>query len=136
MRVDLDVESAGLDGLPRFQRAAFHARRLLRLAYGLAGLGLFAFILALFVMLFSSTSLWSAVLVNNAAALWLVAAGLQSAYWIARWRAKTLGAEQGAGVVEPPPEEDESGPAQAREEGLAAVGRGERAMSPASRRRR
>ena len=113
MRVDLDVESAGLDGLPRFQRAAFHARRLLRLAYGLAGLGLFAFILALFVMLFSSTSLWSAVLVNNAAALWLVVAGLQSAYWIARWRAKTLGAEQGASVVEQPPEEDKSVPEQA-----------------------
>ena len=113
MRVDLDVESVGLDGLPRFQRAEFHARRLLRLAYGLAGLGLLAFILALFVMLFSSTSLWSAVLVNNAAALWLVVAGLQSAYWCARWRAQTLVAERGAGVVGQPPEEEESAPAQA-----------------------
>jgi regulator of protease activity HflC (stomatin/prohibitin superfamily) len=113
MRVDLDVESAGLDGLPRFQRAAFHARRLLRLAYGLAGLGLLAFVLALFVMLFSSTSLWSAVLVNNAAALWLVVAGLQSAYWIARWRARTLSATQVVAVIEPPPAEEEPEPAHA-----------------------
>ncbi|WP_397450681.1 protease modulator HflK [Pseudomonas sp. NA-150] len=94
MRVDLDGESAGLEGLPRFQRAAFHARRLLRLAYGLGGLGVVGFVVALFVMLFSSTTLWPAVLVNNIAALWLLAAGLQSAYWVARWRARTLGALQ------------------------------------------
>lgn len=112
MRVDLDGESAGLDGLPRFQRAAFHARRLLRLAYGLAGLGLFGFVLALFVMLFSPASLWSAVLINNVAALWLLVAGLQSAYWIARWRAKTLGAMQAAAVIEPTPAQIELVPEQ------------------------
>lgn len=110
MRVDLDGESAGLEGLPRFQRAAFHARRLMRLGYGLAGLGLLGFVLALFVMLFSPATLWSAVLINNVAALWLLVAGLQSAYWIARWRAQTLAAAQGTLVIEPLPVDVEAVP--------------------------
>lgn len=103
MRVDLDGESAGLEGLPRFQRAAFHARRLLRLGYGLAGLSVLGVVLALFVMLFSPATLWSAVLINNAAALWLLVAGLQSAYWVARWRANALATAQGIEVIEPVP---------------------------------
>jgi regulator of protease activity HflC (stomatin/prohibitin superfamily) len=107
MRVDLDGESAGLEGLPRFQRAAFHARRLLRLGYGLAGLSVLGVVLALFVMLFSPATLWSAVLINNVAALWLLIAGLQSAYWVARWRASAMAAAQGVIVVEPLPIEAE-----------------------------
>ncbi|MDB5993552.1 MAG: hypothetical protein JWP42_688, partial [Pseudomonas sp.] len=103
MRVDLDGEGAGLEGLPRFQRAAFHARRLLRLGYGLAGLSLLGVVLALFVMLFSPATLWSAVLINNVAALWLLVAGLQSAYWVARWRANALATAQGTVVIEPLP---------------------------------
>ncbi|MGV8916859.1 MAG: protease modulator HflK [Pseudomonas sp.] len=99
MRVDLDGESAGLEGLPRFQRAALQARRLLRLAYGVGGLGVAGFVVALFVMLFSSKTLWPALLVNNVAALWVLAAGLQSAYWVARWRARALDTTQPAAVV-------------------------------------
>ncbi|MEB0094430.1 protease modulator HflK [Pseudomonas sp. CCI4.2] len=107
MRVDLDGESVGLDGLPRFQRAAFHARRLQRLCYGLAALGLFSFVLAMFAMLFSPATLWSAVLINNAAALWVLVAGLQSAYWIAHWRAQTLAAAHVSAVIEPLPTDAE-----------------------------
>lgn len=112
MRVDLDGESAGLDGLPRFQRAAFHTRRLFRLGFGLAGLGLLGFVLAMFAMLFSPASVWPAVLINNAAALWVLVAGVQSAYWIARWRAQTLAVSHGPVVIEPlliddAPESDE-----------------------------
>jgi regulator of protease activity HflC (stomatin/prohibitin superfamily) len=105
MRVDLDGEGAGLEGLPRFQRAAFHARRLLRLAYGLAGLSVLGVVLALFVMLFSPATLWSAALINNVAALWLLVAGLQSAYWVSRWRASALATAQGTVVIEPLPTE-------------------------------
>jgi regulator of protease activity HflC (stomatin/prohibitin superfamily) len=101
MRVDLDGENAGLDGLPRFQRAAFHTRRLLRLGYGLAGLGLLGLVLGMFAMLFSPASLWSAVLMNNAAALWMLVAGMQSAYWIARWRAHALAVSHGSVIIEP-----------------------------------
>ena len=108
MRVDLDGESAGLEGLPRFQRAAFHARRLLRLGYGLAGLSVLGVVLALFVMLFSPATLWSAVLINNAAALWVLVAGLQSAYWVARWRANSMAAAQGTDVIDPVPVELEA----------------------------
>ncbi|WP_297837957.1 protease modulator HflK [Pseudomonas sp.] len=106
MRVDLDGESAGLDGLPRFQRAAFHTRRLFRLGFGLAGLGLLGFVLAMFAMLFSPASVWPAVLINNAAALWVLVAGVQSAYWIARWRAQTLAVSHGPVVIEPLPIDD------------------------------
>jgi len=105
MRVDLDGESAGLDGLPRFQRAAFHTRSLFRLGFGLAGLGLLGFVLAMFAMLFSPASVWPAVLINNAAALWVLAAGVQSAYWVARWRAQTLAVSHGV-VIEPLPIDD------------------------------
>ncbi|MDB6143908.1 MAG: band 7 protein [Pseudomonas sp.] len=110
MRVDLDGESASLEGMPRFQRAAFHARRLMRLGYGLAGLALLGFVLALFVMLFSPTTLWSAILINNVAALWMVLAGVQSAYWVARWRAQTLALTQGSPVIEALPTEAEPAP--------------------------
>jgi regulator of protease activity HflC (stomatin/prohibitin superfamily) len=106
MRVDLDGESAGLDGLPRFQRAAFHTRRLFRLGCGLAWLGLLGFVLAMFAMLFSPASVWPAVLINNAAALWVLVAGVQSAYWIARWRAQTLAVSHGSVVIEPLPIDD------------------------------
>ncbi len=40
MRVDLDTEDINLEALPRFQRAAFHAQRLLTLATRLGGLAL------------------------------------------------------------------------------------------------
>jgi regulator of protease activity HflC (stomatin/prohibitin superfamily) len=91
MQVDLDVEHAGLDGLPRFQGAAFQARRLLQLTYLTAGIGIFGLVLSLFVDLFSPNSLWTAVLTTQAAAFLLLAAALQSAQDIALWRGRALG---------------------------------------------
>ncbi|MFS2156231.1 protease modulator HflK [Pseudomonas sp. Pseusp122] len=91
MQVDLDVEHAGLDGLPRFQGAAFQARRLLQLTYLTAGIGIFGLVLSLFVDLFSPNSLWTAVLTTQAAAFLLLAAALQSAQGIALWRGRALG---------------------------------------------
>ncbi|ORC60582.1 hypothetical protein BZK31_06310 [Pseudomonas floridensis] len=90
MRVDLDVEHADLEGLPRFQMAARQARRLARFMYTTAGLGVAGLLLAFFIDLFSPGSLWMAVLVNSGAALLLLAAGLQSARSVALWRIRAL----------------------------------------------
>lgn len=87
MRVDLDVEHGGLNGLPRFQRAAVHAARLKRLTWITGGAGIFGLMLALFADLFAANTLWPAVLVNAAAALLLLASALQSAQGVAQWRA-------------------------------------------------
>ncbi|MBI6851144.1 protease modulator HflK [Pseudomonas cichorii] len=91
MRVDLDVGHADLEGLPRFQQAAQHARRLSRLRYLAVATSITGLVLALFIDLFSPSSLWMAVLVNSAAAFLLLAAGLQSALSVARWRAGAMG---------------------------------------------
>jgi len=77
--------------LPRFQRAAVQAARLSRLMWLAAGLGGAGLVLSLFVDLFSPNSLWTAVLTTGAAALLLLAAGLQSAQGLALWRARALG---------------------------------------------
>ncbi|MBX8501151.1 protease modulator HflK [Pseudomonas lijiangensis] len=92
MRVDLDVGHADLEGLPRFQLAAQQARRLSRLRYLAVAASITGLVLALFIDLFSPSSLWMAVLVNGAAAFLLLAAGLQSALSVARWRAGAMGA--------------------------------------------
>jgi len=103
MQVDLDVEHAGLDSLPRFQGAAFQARRLLQLTYLTAGLGIFGLVLSLFVDLFSPNSLWTAVLTTQAAAFLLLAAALQSAQGIALWRGRALGSIVSVVAVEADP---------------------------------
>lgn len=97
MRIDLNDATADLDGLPRFQRAAFHARRLHSLATETGAMALCALCTALLV----PHSLWRSLLLNVGAALLLVAAGLQSGYWIARWRCSALRAPDPEPVVEP-----------------------------------
>ncbi|EPJ84193.1 Band 7 protein [Pseudomonas sp. CFII64] len=67
------------------------AARLSRLMWLAAGLGGVGLVLSLFVDLFSPNSLWTAVLTTGAAALLLLAAGLQSAQGVALWRARALG---------------------------------------------
>ncbi|KTB87667.1 protease modulator HflK [Pseudomonas syringae] len=108
MRVDLD-EHAGLEGLPRFQRAMQQAKRLGRLMYLTGGAGAFGLLLALSIDLFSPGSLWMAVLCNAAAALFLLTAGLQSARHVARWRARALGSPETGQPVETAQAGDESG---------------------------
>jgi regulator of protease activity HflC (stomatin/prohibitin superfamily) len=90
MRVDLDVEEGALEGMPRFQRAAFQARRLARLTYLLGGLGVLGLVISLFVDLFSPNSLWTAVLTNSSASLLILAAGFQSAQVVAEWRGRAI----------------------------------------------
>ncbi|MFJ4144171.1 protease modulator HflK [Pseudomonas sp. NPDC089734] len=109
MRVDLDVEQASLEGLPRFQLAAQQAQRLSRLLYFAIGTGVTGLVLALFVDLFSPDSLWMAVLVSSATALLLLAAGLQSALGIARWRARALGTLAPVESPQTLPDPDDSG---------------------------
>ncbi len=109
MRVDLDVGHADLEGLPRFQLAAQQARRLSRLRYLAAATGITALVLALFIDLFSPGSLWMAVLVNGAAAFLLLAAGLQSALSVARWRAGAMGTLAPSEQSQTLPQIDESG---------------------------
>ena len=86
MRVDLDAEEVRLESLPRFQSAAVQARQLYQLGVALALLALLAWALAFFIGLFSSESLWPVLLGNNAAAMLVLAAGAQSAFWVADWR--------------------------------------------------
>ncbi len=90
MQVDLEVDGAQVVGLPRFQQAVFHGRRLRQFAIGLSALAALGLVLALFVGLFAPQSLWGALLVNQSAALLVLVAGLQSAWWVTRWRAEVM----------------------------------------------
>ncbi|WP_458128898.1 SPFH domain-containing protein [Pseudomonas sp. Z2-11] len=90
MQVDLEIDGAHVADWPRFQRAAFQGLRLKRIALvlgSLAGLGLVS---AFFIGLFSPQSIWPALLVSQGAALSVLVAGLQSAWWITQWRSKAL----------------------------------------------
>ncbi|KPA94048.1 hypothetical protein PF70_05999, partial [Pseudomonas asplenii] len=86
MRVDLEASQADLESLPRFQRAGLQARQLQRLGLGLAVLALSGLVLGFFVGLFAPASIWPSLLNNNAAALLVLVAALQSAAGVARWR--------------------------------------------------
>ncbi|WP_338514022.1 protease modulator HflK [Pseudomonas poae] len=90
MQVDLDVDGARAESLPRFQQGLFHARRLRQAGISLTALGVSGWVLALFVALFAPLSIWPVVLINCASALLLLVAGLQSAWWVADWRAQAL----------------------------------------------
>lgn len=93
MKVDLDDEATDLDGLPRFQRARIHTRRLVLISYlALAIVILFAVLQGL-VGVFSPDSHWLVLLSVNAAALLLLAATAQSAWQVASWRALAAGQE-------------------------------------------
>ncbi|WLH35672.1 protease modulator HflK [Pseudomonas sp. FP2196] len=90
MQVDLEVEGTQVTGLPRFQQAATQGRRLRRWAIGLGGLAGAGWVLAFFVGLFAPQSLWLPLLINQSAALLILVAGLQSAWWVAQWRARVM----------------------------------------------
>jgi len=90
MQVDLEAGGASVEGLPRFQQGLFHARRLRQAGISLMVLGVAGWVLALFVALFVPLSIWPVVLINCASALLLLVAGLQSAWWVADWRAQSL----------------------------------------------
>ncbi|WP_025112607.1 protease modulator HflK [Pseudomonas sp. H1h] len=90
MQVDLDLDGTQVTGLPRFQQAAVQGRRLRRLAIGLGGLAGAGWVLAFFVGLFAAQSLWPALLVNLSAAVLVLVAGLQSAWWVTQWRARVM----------------------------------------------
>lgn len=94
MRVDLDNEDVSPVGLPRFQRAAFHGKRLSRLTLILGAMGMLGLVVSLFVDLFSSDSLWTAVITNSAASLLVLASALQSAEVVSLWRARVISPEQ------------------------------------------
>ncbi|WP_347902840.1 protease modulator HflK [Pseudomonas purpurea] len=103
MQVDLEAEGTNVAGLPRFQQALFHGRRLKRVGFGLVGLAALGLLLAFFVGVFAPLSVWPALLVNQSAALIVVIAGLQSAGWVTQWRARTLNPPaMPVEVVEPP----------------------------------
>lgn len=90
MQVDLEVDGTQVTALPRFQKAAEQCRRLRRWAIGLGGLAGAGWVLAFFVGLFAPQSLWLPLLVNQSAALLVLVAGLQSAWWVTRWRARVI----------------------------------------------
>ncbi|KAA0963704.1 protease modulator HflK [Pseudomonas sp. ANT_H12B] len=90
MQVDLDVDGTQVAGLPRFQQAVFQGRRLRQLAIGLGAIAATGWVLAFFVGLFAPQSLWPALLISQSAGLLVLVAGLQSAWWIARWRAQAM----------------------------------------------
>ncbi|MGY2187165.1 FtsH protease regulator HflK [compost metagenome] len=90
MQVDLDVEGAQVAELPRFQQAVFQGRRLRLFAIGFGALVAVGLVLGFFVGLFAPQSLWPALLFNQSAALLVLVAGLQSAWWVAQWRARAM----------------------------------------------
>src|SRR5450830_1325846 len=90
MQVDLEADGASVEGLPRFQQGLFHARRLRQAGIGLTAVAISGWMLALFVALFAPVSIWPVVLINCASALLVLVAGLQSAWWVADWRAQAL----------------------------------------------
>jgi len=100
MQVDLDDDEAQVARLPRFQQAVFQARRLRQFAMGFGALAVIGLLLAFFVGLFAPQSLWPAVLANQSAALLVLVAGLQSAWWVARWRAQALSPEASVVVAD------------------------------------
>ena len=102
MQVDLEAEGTSVEGLPRFQQAVFHARRLRLAAIGLMALAAMGLLLAAFVGLFTAQSLWVPLLVNQASALIIVVAGLQSALWVAQWRTRAMVAPTTAALEEGP----------------------------------
>ncbi|MFI8224113.1 protease modulator HflK [Pseudomonas sp. NPDC085632] len=90
MQVDLEVDGTQVTGLPRFQQAATQGRRLRRWAFALGGLAGAGWVVAFFVGLFAPQSLWLPLLVNQGAALLVLVAGLQSAWWVTQWRARVM----------------------------------------------
>ena len=90
MQVDLDIEGVAVTGLPRFQQALVHGRRLRRWGLGLGVLAAMGLVLAMFVGLFAPQSLWPTLLVNQCAGLLVLIAGLQSAWWVTQWRTTAL----------------------------------------------
>ncbi|WP_282351493.1 protease modulator HflK [Pseudomonas sp. PS01303] len=90
MQVDLEVDGTQVTGLPRFQQATMQGRRLRRWALGLGGLAGAGWVSAFFVGLFAPQSLWLPLLVNQSAALLVLVAGLQSAWWVTQWRARVI----------------------------------------------
>ncbi|WP_434767200.1 protease modulator HflK [Pseudomonas triticicola] len=122
MQVDLELDATPVAELPRFQQAAEQGRRLRWLACGLAGLAGLGWLLAFFIGLFAPQSVWLPLLVNQSAALLVLVAGLQSAWWVAQWRAR---------VMHPPASQSA-----AVEEGVAAEGWYERLLERLSLRGR
>ncbi|MDY7536274.1 protease modulator HflK [Pseudomonas sp. Bout1] len=108
MRVDLDADDVAIEGLPRFQQGLFHARRLRQAGIGLTVLAVSGWMLALFVALFAPLSIWPVVLINCASALLVLVAGVQSAWWVADWRAMALEAPA-ALLIEAPLAEENPG---------------------------
>jgi len=90
MQVDLEIDGAHVADWPRFQRAAFQGLRLKRIALVLGGLAGLELVSAFFIGLFSPQSIWPALLVSQGAALSVLVAGVQSAWWITQWRNKAL----------------------------------------------
>ncbi|MNK78660.1 FtsH protease regulator HflK [compost metagenome] len=90
MQVDLDVEGAQVAELPRFQQSVFQGRRLRLFAIGFGALAAVGLVLGFFVGLFAPQSLWPALLFNQSAALLVLVAGLQSAWWVTQWRARAM----------------------------------------------
>ncbi|MFY0730023.1 protease modulator HflK [Pseudomonas sp. NFX15] len=90
MQVDLDVDDTPLAGLPRFQQAFIQGRRLRLFTICAGVLATVGVLLAFFAGLFSSQTLWPALLLNLSMAFVLLMAGAQSAGWVAQWRARAM----------------------------------------------
>ncbi|WP_413703798.1 protease modulator HflK [Pseudomonas sp. Pseusp16] len=102
MQVDLDVDETPLAGLPRFQQAFIQGRRLRQFAIGAGVLATVGVLLALFAGLFTSQTLWPALLLNLSMAFVVLMAGAQSAWWVAQWRARAMNPVVPVVVVDEP----------------------------------
>ncbi len=87
MKIDLD-DAGELTALQRFQHARLHAGRLATLA-GRVGTAATTFVVGNWFT--PPASVLSTLLCNGIASIFLMLAGLQSAYWVARWRCNAIG---------------------------------------------
>ncbi|WP_249674240.1 protease modulator HflK [Pseudomonas abieticivorans] len=104
MRVDLDAGGGDLQALPRFQRAAWQARRLFSLLLGTGVLLGLALLAGIFLELFTRDSIWLPLLSLVGASLLCLAAVAQWAWRIAVWRVQAMA--QPPVVALAPPAED------------------------------
>jgi regulator of protease activity HflC (stomatin/prohibitin superfamily) len=102
MRVDLDANSGDLQALPRFQRAAWQARRLFGLLLGLGVVLGLALLAGIFLELFTRDSIWLPLLGLVSAALLCLTAVSQWAWRIAQWRVAVMAGPAEAAPQVPP----------------------------------
>ncbi|NIF18176.1 protease modulator HflK [Pantoea sp. Cy-639] len=121
--MSVNLDTADLEGTPRFQQSPGQARRLVVFSHGALLLAGLLWLLAMLVGLFAPAAHWSVLLSVNAATLLLLGAVGQSAWVPASWRAEALGVRPAQlAFWRVASAADEQAPLSALERGVARIG--------------